>query len=300
MYLSYSGYKAWKSCHRFYYHRYVGKTKLDAPDNKVNSLYGSIVGTIFELFYTDRIWSRSGVEAILLGMVDDVTAQIIAKESEKSVVDWKDKRSNYKSIEALKEDVVATIPRGIGIIRHHRFLGTDAEAEVKLDTWVDGHIVGGRSDFIMTRVKPHGDLVILDGKGSRWREQYVDHQQLWWYAMLYKLKNKRLPDRLGFVFWRSEPEKSVDWVDFDQASLDDLQAGIMDAITHIEAGKKTLESVDNEPARLQVLQDDFATRPSRDCKLCEFRPVCPDGDGFLSKRFSVPDHTGSGVEDVGL
>jgi hypothetical protein len=277
------------------------KTKLEVPDNRINMLYGTVVGAIFEAFYTDRIWLRSGVEAILLALVDDILNQTIDREQQKGGrFDWKDKKANYKSIADLRADIVAAIPRGIAIIRYHRLLGRESAAEVKLDTWVDGHILGGRADFIMRRVKPHEDLVILDGKGSRWREQYVDPQQLWWYALLYHLKNKVLPDRLGFVFWRQEPERSLDWVDFDLAALNDLKAGALSAIEHIELAKSAFAFQNNESERTGVIQRDFSVQPSRECKFCEFRPACTEGEKFVSSRFSASDHTFVGVEDVGL
>jgi hypothetical protein len=298
VYLSYSGYKTYKSCPRSYYHRYVGKTVLEKPDNRVNSLYGSTVGTIFELFYSDKVWSRSGVEDHLKGLVDDVLAQILERESKSGVIDWADDAANYHSLEELREDVLTSIPRGLDIIRYHRLLGKDAAAEVKLDSHINGHMIGGRADFIMTRIDPHRDLVILDGKGSRHRGKYVDHQQLWWYAMLYQVKFGRMPDKLGFVFWRQEPEKSLDWVNFDAPSLRDLQTGVFDVIEHIDHGKAELAKADHEEARTIVLRSDFMATPGKDCRLCAYLPVCPEGTAH--KSLSAPDHAGSGVEDVGL
>lgn len=296
VYLSYSGHKTYKDCPRQYWHRYIGKTKLDTPDNRVNALYGSTVGTIFEAFYNERIWMQKGVQELLEAMVDPTLDGIIRRESETGVFDWADPRANYKSRDTLRREVMKAIPRGIGIVRYHRLLGQPADAEVKLDSLIDGHMIGGRADFIIRRVKPHGDLVILDGKGSRHRDKYVDPQQLWWYAMLHRRKFGHAPDRLGFVYWRQEPENSLDWVAFDEKSLDDLLAGVLDSVQHIEQGKRLLAQSENP---LPLLPTTFPAQPSGKCNLCAYRPVCIDGETFLSRQIDTVGD-GVGVEDVGF
>lgn len=251
-----------------YWHRYIAKTILPTPENKVNSLYGSVIGTIFELFYVDRVYLQQGVQGILEARLDAVLDDVVARESKNGAVLWDDPKSNYKSREALRKDVLKSIPRGIGIIRHHRLVGQPADAEVKLDSMIDGHMIGGRADFIMRRVNPCGDLVILDGKGSRHRDKYVDPQQLWWYAMLYREQHKHTPDKLGFVFWRQEPETSLDWVPFSPKSLDDLLAGVLSDVRAIEANKTELARVPESPEQLAALSELFPLHLGDKCTLC--------------------------------
>lgn len=296
MYISYSGHKTYKECPRQYWHRYIGKTELVAPENKVNSLYGSAVGILFEYFYNDRIWNQQGVAAALENRVDAVLENLIRNESVKGMVDWADPKANYSSLAALRRDVSATIPRGVAIIRHHRLLGMDAQAEVKLDSLIENHMIGGRADFIMRRIKPHDDLVILDGKGSKHREKYVDPQQLWWYAMLYRHKYSTLPDRLGFVFWRQEPESSMDWVEFDGSSLDGLLSGVLNSIQAIEDGKRQLSQLKDPVEMTSALNELFPTFIGDKCRLCAYQPVCVDGSSYVTRR--VPAATTAGVEDV--
>lgn len=301
MYLSYSGFKTYSVCPKQYWHSYLDKTVPEKPDNKVNSLYGSTVGTLFEIFYADRLWMKKGVEELLLSMAEETLDRIVEKECQKGVVEYKDKdeRANYKSKDALLKDVLESIPRGIQIIRYHRLLGTDAEAEVKLDSWVAGHRIGGRADFIMTRIKPHGDLVILDGKGSKWREKYVDPWQLKWYAMLYREKHIVIPDALGFVFWRSPPEESVDWVPFSRQDLDELKESVLSAASVIETGKNKLDEV-GKSGQAQVLHELFPAKPSRDCKLCGFLATCPEGQAYETAVLPAAIFEADGVEDVGV
>lgn len=293
MYLSYSGHKAYKECPRQYWHRYIDKTKLPTPDNKVNSLYGSVVGTLFEAFYNEQLYLQRGVADTLLDRVDLVIDTVIERECESGQVDWSDPKSNYKSRTALRADVVETIPRGLDIIRHHRLLSRESEAEVKLDQTIGGHTIGGRADFIMRRTKPHEDLLILDGKGSKWREKYVDPQQLWWYAMLYRSKHQRMPDKLGFVFWRQAPVTSLDWVAVNEKDLDDLQAGVLDSIAHIEHGKEVLPK--GPVQDFSLLQQTFPAQLGDKCNLCSYREVCPEGKSFTARRFQSAEHEDWGI-----
>ena len=301
MYLSYSGHKTYEICPKQYWHSYIDKTVPEKPDNKVNSLYGSMVGTLFEIFYADKLWMKKGVEELLLSMVDETWDRLVTNETRKGLVEFKDKdeRANYKSKNDLLDDVRESIPRGIEIIRYHRLLGTDAEAEVKLDSWVGGHRLGGRADFIMTRIKPHGDRVILDGKGSKHRDTYVDPWQLKWYAMLYREKHIVAPDGLGFVYWRSKPEESMDWVAFTREDLDLLKEGVLVNATHIDKIKLLLDGVPKED-HPHVLREGFPAKPSQNCRFCSFLAVCREGQAYESASVPAALYGAGGVEDIGI
>jgi len=299
MYLSYSGFKSYDSCPKAYWYRYVGKTPLSEPENKVNSIYGSTVGRLFELFYANQIWKQSNTIETLLGMVEPELDDTIQKERRNGVIDYTDKRSNYASRDALVADIRAAIPRGIAIIRHHRLIGADAAAEVKYDTMIEGHTIGGRADFVLRRVAPHRDRVLLDGKGSRHREKYVDDRQLVWYAMLHRIRHGSPPDRLGFVFWRYEPEESLDWINFTAADLDGLLAHVLSTVRKIDGGINTLISGSKEVQK-QVMGDVFQAQPGQGkCKLCSYLAICPEGQSFTAKH-QIPVYAGEGVEDVGI
>jgi hypothetical protein len=300
MYLSYTGHKSFSSCPRIYWHQYVNKTRLDVPDNRVNSLFGTIVGGLFETFYSERIWRQSGIEQTLLGLVPAHYRRALVKESRDGAIRWKpdDEKANYETPEALLDDVRSAIPRGLSIIRHHKLLGpTQSEAEVKLDHTIEGHTIGGRADFLIKRIPPHNDLILLDGKGSKWRDKYVDPSQLRWYAMLHRLRHGFMPDKIGFVFWRFEAEQALDWVPFTEADLLELQNGVLDSMKRIEEAKTRLATFQgaNQTAALQEL---FPVSPGDRCRLCAFKPICPEGTYFGSIRAPIPD--GAGVEDVGF
>ena len=301
MYLSYSGFKTFHECARAYYHRYVAKTIPPEPDNRVNMLYGSVIGTVFEHFYNDKIYLRNGSEAILQGLVEPTMNEVILREQAKGgVFDWKASKLKDKSRDAVAKDVRSGITRGLATIRLHRLIGREAAAEVVLDGKIEGHTIGGRADFIIRRVQPHGDLVLLDGKGSRYREQYISADQLKWYAFLHKLKFGHLPDKLGFVFWRQDPDRALDWVEFSDASMAELRQEALQAVHDIEAGTALWKQSKDTPEAKQRLQEAFPACPSNQCKLCSYSFACSLGQSVTTDRFTVPEQLGVGVEDIGL
>jgi hypothetical protein len=297
-YISYTGWKTLDECPRHYGHKYVFRTPLAEPDNKVNSLYGSGIGAVFELFYNDRVWKREEPAEHLLEMVEPLTKKVVLdtvkKEGEGSIR-WKDPKANYKSFDSLILDIKKAVPFGVETIRANTLVGLEAGAEVKLDQTISGYTLGGRADFVVRRARHH-DLVILDGKGSKYRDQYVDRRQLLWYAMLWKRKNGFVPDRLGFVFWRFEPAKALDWIDFTPDELPELEDAALTSLSEAEAKKGSVGVAG------------FEARPGKACKFCPYRFACPEGAEGLALtlrsgvRVELPLLTdeGSEVEEVGL
>lgn len=296
MYLSYSGFhkkgdsRTQEGCDYAYWHIYINATKTDAPDDRLGSIYGSVVGKLFEDFYENRRWKEPEPQAFVVSRVEEVIDEVIKHETtpdvrrhrQAGVLLWKGEgpgqspRGLYANREELAADVRDAVGRGFSIIRHYRLLGPEARAEVKLDSKIDGHTLAGRADFIILRTKPHHDLVIFDGKGSRHRDKYVSREQLFWYAMLYRFQHGKLPDKLGFIFWRYDPPESIDWPDFDDDIIDDLQARALKAIHDIERMEKELK----KGMPLPIIRSIFKpTANSENCRFCQFatEELCPEG-----------------------
>ncbi len=216
------------------------------------------------------------------------------------MIDFKDPAANYKTRPGLLKAIRDSVPRGIASIRQHRLLGMDAAAEVKLDSDIEGHRIGGRADFAMTRIKPDSDLVIIDGKGSRHREKYVDPTQLKWYAMLWRERFHTLPSKLAFLFWRYDPTESLDWVPFTVGELDDLKNTIVETAGQIQRGQAAVEAAVGSEKALALAQW-FPTHPSSECKLCAFLDLCEPGKNS-QKTYAPPPpgFFGDGVDDISL
>ena len=304
MYISWSGWKLHEGCAFAYWHEYLAKTVPEKPNDRLGSIYGSTVGVLFELFYNEQWWRKDQIQTFMVGEVERVLEQVVQEEityDQKrdrpgGVLLWKgpppdcNPRGLYYDQDELEADVCEGVRRGLKIIRHHRLLGRRAQAEVDLNSKVDGHILGGRADFIILRTRPHYDLCLLDGKGSRHHGKYVDPRQLHWYAMLHRLRFDKLPDKLGFVYWNKpppprsfNPEESLDWVEFSEHDLDLLLEGALTAVREIEAGMETLPSSDAVAAdTLQELaRQVFKPRPNEDnCRFCPYATATTCARGF--------------------
>lgn len=308
-YLSYSGWKSYVTCPSGYWHNYVNKTKLVNPENGVNSLFGSTVGVVFEHFYRDRIFRRPDYLATLHGLAEGTLNKAISDQIKQGrVVNWSDEKSNYPKEKAgltanqavqvgrqeLLQDVSVAIANGVNTIRTHKFVGPMMEAEMKLDARFGPHTMGGRSDFVIQRVPPFSDVVIIDGKGSKHRDKYVDGKprkkgepiegiQLKWYAVLYREKYKRTPDALAYIFWRFSGDQAVDWVPFTENDLNLLKEEVMATIKRIDRSVAHLEATAGTQSRTELREELFPTQPGHHCTLCAYVEVCPDGEKYVSQ-----------------
>lgn len=288
MYISYSGFKSFSDCPFQYYNRYVNKTKIP-PENRINMLFGQTVGVLFEHFYAHKLWKRSDYLPYMVSQAKSVLNDTIAIETKKGgKIDWEEEAANYHDYASLLRDVEEAVPRGLQVIREHRFIGLEAGTEVSLDSSFGPHKIGGRADFVIRRVAPHGDLVIMDGKGSKHGGKYVEDKQLLWYAMLHREKLGVIPDKLGFIFWRFSGADAVAWLPFTPTDLDRLLDEILANLDRIEASNKRLRLLEDMPrAREDARQEVYPAQsgPNK-CKLCSYNTVCEDGKRYLGKKDS--------------
>lgn len=298
MFLSYNGYTNFIGCPFLYWHQYVNHTQPEEPDDRLGSIFGSVLGQLFEEFYRDHLWrDPSTVVAKLYERVERTVDQVITKETTGTeytpagALKWrgvddptKNPQGMYENRDELIADLKDVIPLGVDSIRHHRLLGPRMQVEHKLNYKLgSGHTLSGRADFIIQRVQPQGDLLIVDGKGSRHRDKYANPKQLHWYAMLFNLwsttiRGPRLPDTTAFLFWRSPPSDSLDLVDVTQDCVDELRESAEDTIRLIQKLEKSLP--DNPT--LEEVRGVFTPIPNeQNCQFCKYSKMCPEGQKFL-------------------
>ena len=148
-------------------------------------------------------------------------------------------------------------------IKEHKLLGPYARSEVNLDVQLkSGLILVGKADLVLEQTDK--TLCLIDGKASKHREKNVDINQLIWYALLYFLRYKRVPDRLAFFYFRfaADKEQSMDWLPLSQESL----------FQHMQALKADiLESYD------AIQAESFGATPSpTNCRYCPWEKICQD------------------------
>ena len=262
-YLSYSGISCYLICPKKYELSYITKAFKKASDPR-NSMFGSIIGKVFEWFYERKTWSRPNPIDITLSYRDAAIDQIFTTEHFIPASD-----PGY--VLTLRNDLDTYIPSGIDAIRKNRLLSPTSVAERDLtqDYVRNGETLrlGAKVDFI----HPFSDeVVIIDGKGSKYRDKYVDSNQLIWYATLYYLYYGVAPSRIGFIYWRF-PSDPLQWVDYNE---DDMRKSID---TAFDVAKKV---------RLKM----FDAKPSVACKRCDYNFTCSEGREYIATTRSDSDN----------
>lgn len=258
LYLSYSGRHSYMTCPRKYHFSYILKDPVRR--DRRNTFFGSIIGKVFEWFYTRRVWATSDPTGTSVSYIDDASRSIFEHEKFDPVMD-----PAFCSL--LRQDLHKYVPQGIEIIRSHGFLTPQSRTETDL---VVNHTsskhdmtvrIGGKSDFL------HGDSKntwLLDGKGSKHRDKYVDAEQLIWYAVQHYIKYHVAPTRLGFIFW-CFPEDPVKWIAYDNQAM-----------------RASLDKTFEVAKKIQLKQ--FDATPSGECHRCDFNSKCDDGQRYLARR----------------
>jgi len=226
-------------------------------DSKHHAVMGIVIQAVLEDFYNNEWWSvpeyqqPGNLKRHLIRMTKDKLAGMLPR----FFIDW-DKTTFEEMEEICINGVVGYLPT----MRHHKLLGIYAKSEVDLQGQIANWLpVGGRADFVIRR--DDTGISLLDGKNSGTKMKYVDPDQLRWYALCFSLSYHRLPDRLGFVWFRypydaDTGEEGIDWVPFTRRDLQEL----------VERAKKARRGMENEK---------FAPKPvAKVCRFCDFETVC--------------------------
>ena len=255
--ISYSARKLYLTCPKQYYFRYILKdgSKGDPRD----TMFGSIIGKLFEWFYEQRLWADSDPYFRMRNLVNEAISDVFAQEGYV-------RGTNHEYESKLREDLNTYLKHGIDTIRSHKLLAPNTKAELDLTTILnlDGFKIRmvGRADFVYD----FGDqnFWITDGKASKHREKYVDSKQLVWYGLSHFLKFGVAPKRMGFIFWMF-PVDPISWVSY---TSDDMR----------QCAKETKE------VALKILDKEFTARASGDCHRCLYKNKCDEGVKYLASR----------------
>lgn len=257
-----------------------GDGKPKTPTEKVSAhhaIMGIAIHHAFEILYNDELW-RDG--KVLSDKMEELAVKEFDKLAEKSYIDFEQAKM---TLEEMRQ-VVSSGARGyVQTMKHNKLLGPYAKSEQKIISWIDKwNPIGGILDAIIRR----GDVgvMILDGKNAKAKD-LVDTDQLVFYALLYKLAYKQLPDKLGVIWFRypySEEtgEEGVTWVEFNGEDL-----------TRVALRAKN--------AKHNMYKKKFPAKPSRDaCLFCTFKKDCIERKEEL--EVSEIDGKGDGFSDFSI
>jgi len=234
-----------------------------------HAVMGTAIQYAIEQFYNSELWRLLTPEQLrdrLLELAEESFKLEIAHR----YIDWR--------LAPPQEELRQTIRDGVlgymRTLKTHMLLGPYAKAEVELLGYIDKYTpVGGRADMILRREDT--GITILDGKnGKRYKGgvTYTDPDQLRWYAMLFYLCHQRLPDRLGFVYYRYPAGAPV--LDDAGKPTGETEPGIVWVPCSMEDAKGLAQrAVD---ARKGMAKEQFSACPSyKRCNFCDFNTVCP-------------------------
>jgi hypothetical protein len=245
---------------------------------------GIVIQAVLEDLYNQHLWKHHHG---LQDRLTQLTREKLSATCAKSYIDWHQAPS-YEEMEAV---CVSGVLGYLRTMKSHRLLGQYARSEVDLFGHVASWLpVGGRADFVIRREDT--GITLLDGKNSETKMKYVDPDQLRWYALCFALSYHRLPQRLGFVWYRypfdeEVGEQGLDWIDFTKRDLAEL----------IERAKKVRRGQEAER---------FDARPAyKVCRFCDYESVCPErqqakAENAARRKRENPELYVSGDDPTGI
>jgi len=241
-----------------------------------HAVLGTVIQAALERFYNDELWKLLDPQPLrdrLLEIAEDNFKIEIARR----YIDWR--------VAPSQDEMRTLINNGIlgymRTLKAHRLLGVWNKAEMDLVGYVNKYTpVGGRPDVIIRRDDdPFKGVTIIDGKNSkRYKDgkggwmTYTSEDQLRWYAMLFYICYKQMPDRVGFCFYRYPHGDPV--LDMDGNPTGDTESGV----DWVSCSKEDIKGLAQRAVDARKLMDKekFEARPDpKICRFCEWETVCP-------------------------
>jgi CRISPR/Cas system-associated exonuclease Cas4 (RecB family) len=253
MKISYSDYRTYLDCPRLYKLR-ADKVPPPEKESRYFALYGLLVERFFKK-YTNEV-ARTG-RVLTDDNVREVLREIWKFVLDTNYVNWDEpwvKNTSDEIFEMAWADVCENM-------RKFTFW-KDARSEVSFNIKLkkSGDLITCRMDFVS---EPSGGPVeILDGKGKMKIDTDADLEQLYFYALVYLLNKGKLPDKIGFLYYRF---KLIKYIDFDAATI----MSFRDKLALVKTAMKN----DTEFVPKVGL--------SKQCKWCIYKSSC---DAYMAKK----------------
>ena len=270
-----------------------------------HAVMGTAIQAVIERFYNDELWKLLDPVTLkrrLLEMADKELKLEIAKR----FINWRLSIPRDEMEELVRGGVMGYIRT----LKAHSLLGPYARAEVDLIGYINKYNpIGGRADTIIRRADT--GVTILDGKNSkRYKDgkgglmTYTDPDQLRWYALCYYLCYQKMPDRLGFVYYRYPAGDPV--LDVDGKETGEKEPGV----EWVKATKEDIEGLAQRAldARKGMDKERFPAVPHwKTCRFCDYEEACPERQAQRKKNSrkrkgssEIPLDDTPGVQDFSL
>jgi len=236
-----------------------------------HAVMGIVISAVIERLYNDELWKDpDGLQKRLVSMIEREWAIQTAKNW--NFVDYRIAGTKESLLQVCRDGVL----NYLRTMKAQRFVGQYTRAELELLGWINKYNpIGGRADLVFRR-KDTG-ITILDGKNAKSKGQYTDPDQLRWYALCFYLAYKKMPDRLGFVYFRYPHGAPVLDKDGNPVLDDEGNEHIEQGVDWVEFSKDDLRGLAHRAveARKGMDKEKFEPNPvPKVCKWCDFETVC--------------------------
>jgi len=267
-----------------------------------HAVMGVVIQAVIERFYNDDIWKflkKDELKARLL----DLCAKEFDLELARRFVDWRLAPRKSDMMEIIRDGVMGYMQT----LKAQKLLGPYSRAEVDLVAYIDKYNpIGGRVDTIIRR--DDTGITIIDGKNSRRYKDgkgglmtYTDPDQLRWYALCFYLSHDRMPDRVGFCYYRYPYGAVVLDVD-GKPVLDDEGKEITESgVEWVEFTKEDLQGLAQRAldARKGMDKEQFEACPHwKTCRFCDHESVCPERQAQKAKNRRKPKNVDEQLDGV--
>ena len=269
----YSRYNTYKKCPQLYKWQYIENRLPKTPPNYYYAFPGIVIQKIFELFYNNE-WFLKKSEC--REFMYKQAAEIYTNTLKYTTVDWNSKIAK-KDKSQVYEELLSLIGKNLDVIKEKKLIGKFARSEYKIQSFFEDNkyvILTSKLDFM---IHNKDGMQILDGKLTNSKANYLKNPaQLFFYAMIYKIKYGKYPDKIGFWFWR---DGQIVYIDIDDTKIEELKEDI----------KKCLYS---------IYKQKFEPTPEyQSCLFCNYKDECLDRKKKLAEKYESSAVTAEDLKD---
>ena len=246
MKLSYSEYRNYVQCPLKYYNEVNNVVPPEEP-SRYFAVYGLVVEYFFKIY--TNVYSKKGIH-LTDDQVRSVMRKLWNKVLEENYVVWTDpwcRESSEHIFMSACDDVI----KNLNTFDFWENAQSEVGFEILLKKSKD--ILTCRLDFIVNN--PNGTVEILDGKGTYKMDKSVDIDQLYFYILIYLMHYKKLPDKVGFLYYKFQ---TIRYIDFDMDSVMEFKKKLALVKMSIKRDKKF-------EAKVGI---------SKQCKWCNYKYNC--------------------------
>ncbi len=273
MRINYHTYKTYLECPKKY-DLMERRVPPSEPDNKYFAIYGMTIEKFFQNYCNE--WGPAGI-VFDKDLVIKYLSPLYKKILHYNQVDWGApfaKLSSQDIFDTVVLDILECLP--VFTV----FKNTKSETSFKV-TLKNEDFLNGRVDFLHTNEL--GEIELLDGKGTDTLNKNIDPEQLYMYALLYYFTRKKLPNKIGFVYYKL---RHVQYIDFDIKTVDQFRRKLFLVLQAIKNDKKFI-----------------GTPSTKACKYCQYKLNCEE---YMQKKLvrqkksSIEIETNGTPIDLGL